>query len=316
MTSATRLILILMLALPGAVAGQEVSTTAQPSTTTTSSAPATTDTSTTAAEPAAPTPAATNETGELRPSSYEIRNRFSALLRRSAPELTRILVIEPSLLSNEAFVAQYPELQRFVERHPEIRQHARFYLAEFEHPRRESGPVEEVIEPLLTFAGILLLAFALAWLVRTVIEQRRWSRLSRTQNEVHNKILDRFGTSAELLEYIKSPAGTKFLESAPIPLRSEPVSQPAPLTRVVWSIQAGVVVATAALGMLLVSLRYSAEAGQGLFAMGMIGLCVGLGFIGSAAVSLILSRRLGLWPAPPSSDRESNDRLDERGFVK
>ncbi|HJX29810.1 MAG TPA: hypothetical protein VJ885_18055 [Thermoanaerobaculia bacterium] len=38
---------------------------------------------------------------------------------------------------------------------------------------------------------------------------------------MHNKILDRFNTTEQLLEYIRTPAGSKFLESAPIPLHVE-----------------------------------------------------------------------------------------------
>ena len=121
----------------------------------------------------------------------------------------------------------------------------------------------------------------------------RWRQLSRTQSEVHNKILDRFGTSSELLEYVRSPAGTKFLESAPIPVRAEEQPRPsAPQSRVMLSIQVGVVVTAAAVGMLLVSLRLD-EGADGLFALGAIGFCLGAGFIASALISLFLSRRLG-----------------------
>ena len=90
-------------------------------------------------------------------------------------------------------------------------------------------------------------------------------------------------------------AGTKFLESAPIPLHAERPAQAIPHSRVVLSIQSGVIVVAAALGMLLVSSGYSDDSGQGLFALGVIALCLGLGFIGSAFVTLFLSRRLGLW---------------------
>jgi hypothetical protein len=147
----------------------------------------------------------------------------------------------------------------------------------------------------------VLIAFALAWVIRTINEQKRWNKLSRTQSEVHNKILDRFGTSAEVLDYIKTPAGTKFLESAPIQLHDErpmrQVSNP-PFTRAMWSIQIGVVLAVAALGMLLVSGRFDKESAQGFFALGVIGFSIGAGFIASAIVSIFLSRRLGLWQAP------------------
>jgi hypothetical protein len=157
--------------------------------------------------------------------------------------------------------------------------------------------VGEVLEGLTNFAVFSLIAFALSWLVRTIIEQKRWSRLSRTQSEVHNKILDRFSTSGELLDYIRTPAGTKFLESAPIPLHTESAPQNAPLSRVLWSVQIGVVVAAASLGMILVSGRLEKESAQELFALGMIGASIGVGFIASALVSVFLSRRLGLWPS-------------------
>ena len=46
---------------------------------------------------------------------------------------------------------------------------------------------------------------------------RRWSRLSKIQTDVHNKLLDRFTSNEDLLAYIQTPVGRKFLESAPIP---------------------------------------------------------------------------------------------------
>lgn len=291
MTPVTRMFLIVLLAMPLAagLSAQETTTTAEATT------------GTVATETAAP--AVETETAAL--SSYEVRNRFTALVHNSAPELATILGLQPNLLANKEFMAGYPEIAQFVAEHPEVISRPRFFLAEFGDRTYRAGPLEQILEPILALLGILLVAMALLWIFRTWIEQRRWSRLSRTQSEVHNKILDRFGTSAELLEYIRTPAGTKFLESAPIPLHAERAPQNAPLGRVILSIQAGVIVAAAGLGMLLVSLRYSDDSGEGLFALGAIALCIGAGFIGSALVTLVLSRRLGLWAAPePSANAE------------
>jgi hypothetical protein len=287
MTPVTRMFLIVLLTLPlvGGLSAQETTTTAEPATETVE----VTETAAPAAE-AAPM------------SSYEVRNRFTSLVHNSSPELATLLVLQPNLLANEEFMAGYPEIAQFLAEHPEVSRRPRFFLAEFGDRVRRDGPLAEVIEPLAALGGILLFILALTWLVRTWIEQRRWSRLSKTQAEVHNKILDRFGTSAELMEYIRTPAGTKFLESAPIPLRAERASQAAPHARVLLSIQVGVIVAVAALGMLLVSLRYTDDSGEGLFALGAIGLCVGLGFIGSAFVTIFLSRRLGLWQQPADAE--------------
>lgn len=237
--------------------------------------------------------------GEAEVSNYEFRNRFTRLLLQHPRELATILALDPRLLSNEAFLAGYPDLARFVAEHPEVRQDPSFYLVEFRHRRSGGNPLGELLEGFLIFGVFLLIALALAWLVRTIIEQKRWNRLSRTQSEVHNKILDRFGTSEELLEYVRTPAGTRFLESAPIPLHADRASQNPPLTRVLWSIQIGVVVAAAGLGMLLVSGQVGEENAHALLALGVIGLSVGAGFVASAAASLFLSRRLGLWEIPP-----------------
>lgn len=285
MNFSTRMVLVvtLMLAFHAGLAAQE--TTTAPETTTAAA-------TTTADAPSSSTPRAK--------SSYEIRGEFSQLLRQSPDELPTILTLDPTLLSSEPFLARYPELARFVAENPEVRHHPGFYLGEFEMIRRDG--LQNILEPVLIFFVFAMIAFALAWLVRTIIEQKRWNRLSRTQSEVHNKILDRFGTTAELLEYVKTPAGTKFLESAPIPLHTESGTPNPPLARVLWSIQIGVVVSAAAIGMLLVSLRYADETGKGLFTLGVIGLCVGVGFAGSAALSIFLSRRLGLLQPPPSED--------------
>lgn len=294
MTLTTRLILILTLifTLALGVSAQETSTT--------STATDTTTTTTTAAVSEGERPAPDEESI----SSHEVRNRFSNLLREHPYEIGTILAMDPTLLSNKEFMSGYPAISRFVAAHPEILRNPRFYLGDWGGHEENKSMVKDILEGLFIFSIFAFIAFALGWFVRTVIEQKRWNRLSRTQTEVHTKILDRFGSSEELLSYMKTDAGTKFLESAPIPLRSEPATQNAPLTRIMWSIQVGVIVAAGALGMLLVSGRFEKEAAQELFALGMIAFSIGAGFIVSAFVSIILSRRLGLWKDPNAADAE------------
>jgi hypothetical protein len=294
MTLVTRMTLILTLLLPaaGVLFAQETSTAE----TTSTAAPDTTTVTTTAAE--------SDETGEPK-SSYETRNQFGALVRRHPSELPMILALDPGLLTNDRFLAEYPEVANFVAAHPEVRRSPRFYMEEFPVPGRgQHSMADDFLEGLFIFSIFAFIAFVLAWLVRTTIEQKRWNRLSRSQSEVHNKILDRFGTTSELLEYVRSPAGTKFLESAPIPLHEKPAMQNAPVARILWSIQLGVVVMAGAVGLLLVSTRFDAEPARGFFAMGAIALCVGGGFIVSAVVSLVLSRRLGLWQSSQAVSSE------------
>jgi hypothetical protein len=318
MTLATRTILVLtlILAVAGELVGQATATTdtaaAESTTTTATTTVAATDTTATAESGETTTTAqktveTTEETTSSTPRHFEVRNRFTHLLQEHPYELWMILKLDPSLLSNDAFMSGYPDVRAFVAEHPEILKNPRFYLAEFRNPAQDQSIVGELVETLAVFAGIALTVFALAWLIRTIIEQKRWRQLTARQNEVHNKILDRFSTSDQVIEYIRTPAGSKFLESAPIPLHAEKPARQAnsPATRIMWSVQFGVIMAIAGLGMLLLSLRFTGENGQGFFALGAIGLCVGAGFIASAAVSLTLSRRLGMWQgegAPPEID--------------
>lgn len=308
---ATRILLALtlMLSMASGVFAQETTPTGATTAAETSTAETTTEgrTDVTEEQPGQDMEA------EVEHSAYRVRTDLSRIVRRHPSDLGMVLALDPSLLANEQFLANYPDVAEFVAAHPEIRRTPRFYVAEFAAPQVGSNDttLEQIMEGLLVFSIVAFIAFVLSWLVRTVIEQRRWNRLSRTQTEVHSKILDRFGSSEELLQYIRSPAGAKFLESAPIPLHHEQPAQNAPLSRILWSVQLGVVVAVSALGVILVSFGLDKETSQGLFALGVIALSVGVGFIASAAVSVTLSRRLSAWQPP-----EAPANLDDAGHVR
>lgn len=245
-------------------------------------------------------------------SAYDLRDRFTRLVNQHPNDLAMLLALNPMLLANEPFLAGYPEVRNFVTSHPEVARNPHFYVANFHRPGSRSSIADDIIEPIAIMATIGLIVFAFSWLVRTVIEQKRWTRLSRTQTEVHNKILDRFGTSEELLNYVRSPAGSKFLESAPIPLHADGPPQSSSLRGVLWSIQIGVVIFSGALGMILISGRFETESARELSSLGVIALCIGAGFIVSAAASIFLSRRLGVWPG----ERDSASGTLESGPVR
>jgi hypothetical protein len=140
---------------------------------------------------------------------------------------------------------------------------------------------------LLTIAG------GLFWLLRSLIEHRRWSRLSKIQTDVHNKLLDRFTSNEDLLAYIQTPAGRKFLESAPIPLDS-PRAISAPVGRILWSAQAGAVLTVLGLGFEVVAKSAVEEISGPVAAMGAVVIALGVGFLVSAILAYLLSKRFGL----------------------
>lgn len=319
MTLASRptLILALTLALAGAASAQETTTTSstQQQTARTGTASEATATSGQAATSTVTATAEQGSEGTVSPAqaTQQVEDGFHVVLGRHPREVARVLAIDPTLITNDSFVARYPEIAQYIAQHPQVRQNPHYFMRTYDvFERRPPAPFEEALETMSIVAVFSLIAFAVAWFVRTVLEQKRWNRLTRQQAEVHNKILDRFGSTSELLEYIRTPAGTKFLESAPIPLHAERPTQNTPLSRVIWSVQLGVVVAIGALGMLLVGLRL--EHGQGLFAMGAIAFCIGIGFIASALVSIVLSKRLGMLQSPDAPS--PNSIFDQSGPVR
>ena len=115
--------------------------------------------------------------------------------------------------------------------------------------------------------------------------------------------MDRFSSNDELITYVQTPSGRRFLESGPSPLQESvsPRAVAAPFTRILWSVQIGIVMLALALGLLFVSGNTVEEAKQFFFIFGCLALALGAGFTVSAAASYVLSRKLGLFD-PPAAD--------------
>jgi hypothetical protein len=239
-------------------------------------------------------------------SSSEVRTELYSILRSLPPEVPKVLKLDPTLWHNQSYIGNYPVLAAFVAQHPEIPRNPRYFLEDVWLPNDPipQTPAMELwdnfLEGVAVASVVASIAIALMWILRTILNHRRWSRLARVQTEVHTKLLDRFSSNEELMAYINTTAGKKFLEAAPIPVQEAAPSQiTAPLNRVLWSLQAGVVLGAASLGMVVVSWSADKEVAGALTSFGILGLAVGIGFIASAGISLFLSRRLGLWSPPP-----------------
>jgi hypothetical protein len=255
-----------------------------------------------AAAPASAQPVASTQTAE------ETRRDLEELLKQYPPSLPRILRLDPSLLGNPTYLQPYPALATFLAQHPEIGHNPGYFFAEYEanwgDQRFRMTPQDRSIEmwrnAIESFSiGLIIMAIAGAvlWLIKTLIDQRRWSRLSKIQMEVHSKLMDRFSNNEDLLAYIQTPSGKRFLESAPIPLDS-PRAINAPLGRILWSAQAGAVATVLGMGVISVSRYTLEEVGSPLAGFGVVIMSLGLGFIVSAVLAYILTRRFGLVGEP------------------
>jgi hypothetical protein len=237
-------------------------------------------------------------------SAEEVRRDLEEMLKQYPPTLPRILRLDPSLLSNPGYMQPYPALSAFLAQHPEVVHNPGYFLAEYEAnygdargrltaQERAVDMWRNAIEGFTIGTVMLAIGCGVIWLIKTLIEHRRWSRLSKIQTDVHNKLLDRFTANEDLLAYIQTPAGRRFLESAPIPLDS-PRAIGAPLGRILWSAQAGAVLTVLGIGVTIVASNSLEEVAAPLAAFGIVIVALGLGFVVSAILAYVLTRRFGL----------------------
>lgn len=229
------------------------------------------------------------------------RATFNETLDRF-PRLAGVVARDPSLLNNEDYVrSTAPELWQFLQSHPQVARNPEFFLdgrmrrVADEEGRGGESTFLRVYGDVGAFLVFVIMVIAILWILRVIMENRRWSRLAKIQTDAHTKLLEKFGSSQELLAYMATEPGRRFLEAAaPIPTELE--GRPrmsAPIGRILWSVQAGLILALAGIGLLYV--RNSVTDGQeAMLVLGTLGLTFGLGFVLSAVVSYALSKHLGL----------------------
>jgi hypothetical protein len=255
--------------------------------------------------PSAPEPPALSYQSPA--SANDTRNELQQLLQDYPPSVRVVLQADPSLLESQDYLAPYPRLRAFIQQHPEVIRNPAFFFGQFGQGFYERGnrdpkvaamdTLENVLAGAAIFTGFVI-AIALIWsLLRELIQYRRWLRHSRIQTEANTKILDRLATNEDLLAYIQTPAGSQFLKAVPASIEIAPPSG-IPIGRILWSVQAGVVLVALGIGIWMVRGSVMDELMPAFIVIGTVAISVGFGFIISAAIAYTLTSRLAPTPAP------------------
>jgi hypothetical protein len=248
----------------------------------------------------APAPAvAAAAPGVTDENARETRDRLRELLDQYPPSLAQVLRLDPSLVSRSDYVAPYPRLAAFLAQHPEVAHNPVFFLgdARFNVPDAR-GRTFDMLEGILAgIAGLTVFATIVGliiWVVRSVISYRSWKHIVKIQTDAHTKIFDRLGSNEDLMAYIQSPAGQRFLTSTSTAVDLSPRSVGAPIGRILWSVQAGIVITLAGVGLFVAKGIVIEEVAQVLHVISVLAIAIGIGFVASALVAYALSQRLGL----------------------
>ena len=243
------------------------------------------------------------------------RERLRQIFRQYPPSLADVLRLDPTLLSNDAYLAPYPELAAFLRQHPTVAHNPAFYVgtsrAEWNQPQynassRGINAAENVVEAMIVLTGVLAFMTLVGWAIKKLVDHRRWLRMSKIQTETHGKVFDRLSSNEDLLAYIQSPAGQKFLESAPLPVEAAG-SIAAPVGRILFTAQVGTVVTFVGFALAFANSRMAAtvpdyyQAAPFFLTASVLLIALGIGFMASSGVAYLLSRRFGLLGAPDST---------------
>jgi hypothetical protein len=201
----------------------------------------------------------------------ETRERLREVLQQYPPSVREVLRIDTSLLSRPDYLATYPVLAAFLEQHPEVAHNPAFFVGESRiQEQNRNDPRIEAFRTMGQVGGDFMVVFivititlGIVFLLKTMAEQLRWQRAWRAQAALNTKLVDRFASSEELLAYLQSPAGRALTELPALPQASTTRGMSAPLGRIFWSMQAGIVLSALGIGAILVSSRFE-EIGEGL----------------------------------------------------
>jgi hypothetical protein len=238
----------------------------------------------------------------------ETRQRLREIFNQYPPSVGQVLRLDPSLLSKPEYMAPYPTLAGFIAQHPEVAHNPAFFIgdARFEASETPRGQALQVVQSIFeggtVLIGVVSFFTLVGWIARALIDYRTWLRASKIQADAHSKLVDRLTANEDLLAYLQSPAGQRATMSSTRPgLDIAMRAVGAPVNRILWSVQVGVVLAAGGLGLWFAKASVIEEAAQALNVVAVLAVALGIGFVASALVAYALSRQLGLLEAEPRS---------------
>ena len=135
----------------------------------------------------------------------------------------------------------------------------------------------------------------MGWAFKTGLDFFHKQRLIKLHYALQDKLLEKLGNSPEALEYLHSDAGEKMFALAT-------KERTNPYARILTALQAGAVLSLLGIGFISLRSLVSLEGAEAFTVIGVLGLCLGLGFLASSAAAFIFSKQWGLINGSAASD--------------
>jgi hypothetical protein len=128
---------------------------------------------------------------------------------------------------------------------------------------------------------------ASAWGFKTMLNYFHNRQLVKLHYSLQDKVLEKLGTSPEAIEYLHSDAGEKMFALAT-------KERANPYARILSALQAGAVIGLLGIGFLVIPSLVPHEGSDAFIVIGVLALCLGLGFVASSAAAFVFSKKWGL----------------------
>ena len=132
---------------------------------------------------------------------------------------------------------------------------------------------------------------SVAWIVVNIAKGLKQRANTRTRADIYNRLIDKFGSAPEFIDFLKSDAGLSFIEE-------NVVQTAAPFGRILTAIQIAIVLSLLGAGLLITGNIFGGSLGGDLYIVlavgGVVGLMIGIGLLISAGISYRLCKAWGI----------------------
>jgi hypothetical protein len=135
----------------------------------------------------------------------------------------------------------------------------------------------------------------MGWAFKTGLDFFHKQRLIKLHYALQDRLLEKLGNSPEAIEYLNSDAGEKMFAL----LNKERAN---PYARILTALQSGAVLSLLGMGFIFLRDQVPSEGSEAFMVIGVLGLCLGLGFLASSAAAFFFSKQWGLINGAADSD--------------